>query len=110
MTTRCKPGDLAIILYDVPSCTLNIGRVVKVDGPPEVNRRGQTTWLIEPVTNEPYMMNDDVTGEFIGFMPYGATDLEQPDAWMMPIRPDADGDTTEEKQELVREREFVTCR
>ena len=30
MSTRCKPGDLAIIVQDVPGCEDNIGRVVAV--------------------------------------------------------------------------------
>jgi hypothetical protein len=107
---RCKPGDLAIITYDVPSCTPNIGRLVRVDGPPRVNDRGQTTWLIEPVTTEPYMINDDLTGEFVAFLQYGEKGLEQPDHWMTPIRPGDLDDDADEQEDLTKEREVVTCR
>jgi hypothetical protein len=109
MSNRCKPGDLAIILYDVPSCTPNIGRVVSVSGPPAINRLGQLTWLIQPVTLEPYMMNNR-DGSFLGFAPYQDGKLEHPDAWMLPIRPDTDDDGTDEQEDLTREREVVTCR
>lgn len=33
MSARCKSGDLAIITYDVPVWTPNIGRVVKSAAP-----------------------------------------------------------------------------
>ncbi len=54
MSTRCKPGDLAIIMYDVPQCAANIGRAVEISGPAEYDRHGRLTWLIQPVTAEPY--------------------------------------------------------
>lgn len=85
MSTRCKPGELAIITNDVPSCTPNIGRIVEVCGPPEFNRVGQVTWIIMPVTDEPYMVNDQ-DGHFVGFMDYQEIGIEHPDEWLMPIK------------------------
>lgn len=100
MTTRCKPGDLAIIIRDVPQCADNIGRFVEVSGPPAVNRYGQTTWLIQPVTPEPFLINsyDDDSVRFMGWQEPG---IEQPDVWMLPIRPDDLFDETDENRELV---------
>lgn len=106
MNTRCKPGDLAVIINEVPSCTGNIGRLVRVDGPPRINDRGQLTWLVEPVTAEPFMVNDDLTGEFLRFKGPEDNDLEHPDGWMLPVRLDDDHET----EEVVdNEREVVTC-
>jgi hypothetical protein len=85
--SRCKPGDLAMITRDVPSCKENIGRIVRVSGPPGFNRHGQLTWLIQPVTAEPYLVNDAL-GEFVRFMEFQEPEIEHPDIWMMPIRPD----------------------
>ena len=84
MNTRCKPGDLAIIRYDVPGCENNIGRIVLVRPPAAIDYKGQLTWLITPVTDEPYIIDNPDTGEF-RFMEYGELDIEQPDDWMTPI-------------------------
>lgn len=100
MSARCKPGDLAIITYDVPVCTPNIGRVVKVSGPSIVNRRGQLTWLIQPVTLEPYMINNS-DGTFKEFMALDDETIEHPDEWMMPIRPENETDDVEQVLALV---------
>ena len=101
MTTRCRPGDLAIIIREVPQCTDNIGRIVEVSGPPSVNCYGQTTWVIQPVAPEPYLINTyhDIA---VRFMEWQEPDIEQPDVWMLPIRPDDLLDETEEDRKLVR--------
>ena len=83
--SRCKPGDLAMITHDVPSCSANIGRVVVISGPPELDWQGQLTWLIQPVTDEPYMINDRESN-FVGFMGFQEYGIEHRDAWMVPIR------------------------
>ena len=100
MTTRCKPGDLAIILYDLPECTDNIGRMVEVSGPAATGEDGLTTWLIQPVTPEPFLINNS-EGKFVRFMDWQEHGIEHPDAWMVPIRPDDLLDETEEDRELV---------
>jgi hypothetical protein len=106
---RCKPGDLAIITYDVPSCTANIGRVVQVSGPAAIDFNGRLTWLIQPVTLEPYMIND-WDGEFARFMDYQESTIEHPDTWMTPIRPDDLDEDTDQQEDVTREKEVVTCR
>ena len=97
MSTRCKPGDLAIIRYDVPGCEANIGRIVLVRPPAAIDYKGQLTWLVTPVTPEPYIVDNPYTGEF-RFMEFGESDLEHPDDWMIPIRPEEEDD--EDQQDI----------
>jgi len=86
MSTRCKSGDLAIIAYDVPGCESNIGRVVHVRGPLAIDDRDHWTWLITPVTPEPYIVDIPETGGF-RVMEADDTQIEHPDVWMVPIKP-----------------------
>jgi hypothetical protein len=109
MKTRCKSGDLAVITRDVPSCTPNIGRIVAVSGPAAVDRWGHVTWLIQPVTPEPYMINDHL-GRFVGFMKFGETGIEHPDDWMMPVRPGKPDEDADEQENRVTDKEVVSCR
>ncbi len=99
MSARCKPGDLAMITHDVPSCAENIGRIVKVSGPPDINSDGCLTWIIEPVTLEPYMINDRF-GNFVGFMDFEEGGIEHRDAWMVPIAPGAEDESSEVTEPL----------
>jgi hypothetical protein len=89
MTTRCKPGDLAIILHDAPQCAANIGRVVEIFGPPAIDRHGRLTWLIKPVTPESYWVNNS-RDDSIRPMTDEDQDIEHPDEWMQPIQPGHD--------------------
>ena len=84
MSTRCKPGDLAIIMYDVPQCAANIGRVVEISGPAEYNRDGRLTWLIRPVTPDPYLIHTRHDGT-VRVMKYPEPGIEHPDEWMSPV-------------------------
>lgn len=84
MTTRCKPGDFATILHDAPQCAANVGRVVEIFGPPAINSHGCLTWLIKPVTPEPYWVNNS-SDDSIRPMTDEDKDIEHPDDWMRPI-------------------------
>jgi hypothetical protein len=75
-TTRCRPGDLAIITRDEPGYQENIGRIVEVHGPARQDSATGTTWLIVPVTRQPYAVMTK-RGK-----------LYSVDAWMLPIRGD----------------------
>ena len=97
MKTRCKPGDLAIIISDVPQCTANIGRVVAVSGPPARDKNGHITWLIQPVTPEPYLINT-FHDDSVRFMRWQESRIEHPDEWLMPIRPEEQRDEMEETE------------
>jgi hypothetical protein len=87
MNTRCQLGDLAIIAYDVPGCEYNIGRVVTVRGPAAIGYKGHLTWLITPLTAEPYIVAIPEAGAFC-FMEPDKMLVEHPDDWMIPVDPD----------------------
>lgn len=93
MTTRCKPGDLAIILHDAPQCVANVGRVVEVFGPAAIDHHGRLTWLIKPVTPEPYWVNNS-RDDSIRPMTDEDQDIEHPDEWMQPIQAGHDTNVT----------------
>ena len=104
MSTRCKPGDLAIIRYDVPGCESNIGRIVLVRPPAAIGHKGQVTWLITPVTPEPYIVDNPDTGEY-RFMEPGDFNIEHPDDWMIPIRPEDVEDNQKNAEETTLQKE-----
>ncbi len=98
MTTRCKPGDLAIIMYDEPQCAANIGRLVEVSGPLAIDVSGKATWLIQPITPEPYLINtwyDDS----VRFMDYQEQGIEHPDEWMLPVGTEPEHETVEQRED-----------
>jgi hypothetical protein len=109
MKTRCNPGDLAVITRDVSSCAQNIGRVVAVSGPMELDPCGHVTWLIQPATPEPYMINDH-SGRFVRYMDPGETGIEHRDDWMMPFRPGKPDENVGEQENRVTNKEVVSCR
>jgi hypothetical protein len=104
MSTRCKPGDLAIIMYDVPQCTSNIGRLVEISGPPAFNRRKQLTWLIQPVTPEPYLINTS-HDDSVQVMGYPEPGIEHPDEWMLPIGAESADEAVEQREDTPEEIE-----
>lgn len=66
MNLRCKSGDLAIIIYDTPECSSNIGRVVEVRGPVEFNSLyyiNVQCWLIKPIHRNLYKVEYTIKGE-----------------------------------------------
>lgn len=87
MSTRCKPGDIAIITREVTGCEANVGRMVHVRGPDEIDKQGRLTWLITPVDPEtPWLVGDGKGGTYI--MKVGDMSIEHPDDWMAPVRSD----------------------
>jgi len=104
MSTRCKPGDLAIIMYDVPQCAANIGRVVEISGPAEYDRHGRLTWLIQPVTPEPYLINT-YHDDSVRVMGYPEPGIEHPDEWMLPIGAESADEAVERKEDTPEEIE-----
>ena len=86
MRTRCKPGDLAVILFDEPECLGNVGRLVRVHPTLQVNQElNLDCWLIVPLTDDDWFVSMG-DGSICAF-PVGLEDrIEHPDAWMMPIR------------------------
>lgn len=92
MRTRCKHGDLAVIIKDEPELFgVNLGRVVKVNGPvrlcnaPHDRNRGRPLWEVQPVTLDPMPFIDAESGgikaDRAGFY------ILHPDDWLLPIKP-----------------------
>ena len=86
MQTRCKPGDMAVILYDEPSCLCNVGRLVKVHPSLMLNKvLNLDCWLIEPIQNGPWALSEE--DGTVTLTPVSLADrIEHPDCWMLPIR------------------------
>ena len=85
--TRCRPGDLALVIHDEPCCASNIGRFVEVDGPLELNLDlNLPCWLIRPVVRAPYAVTDEKGCSF-RLVDWGSL-VEHPDAWLLPVRRD----------------------
>jgi hypothetical protein len=86
MKLRCTPGCLAIVIKDTDPCRQNIGRVVVVRAPVEINRQLRLPcWLIRPVTSAPYfveyLMKNTVRAERV----FWKSRVEHPDAWLLPL-------------------------
>jgi len=87
MKLRCKEGDLALVIREDTGCDTNVGKLVRVAGPVEMNDRGQQTWLIEPVKHEDWW-SVSVAGEPYQRAVTFASRVEHPDDWLLPIDPE----------------------
>ncbi|WP_157667686.1 hypothetical protein [Comamonas serinivorans] len=98
MRLKCKPGDLAIVVHDEEVCSANIGRLVRVEGPPEVHAHyGRVCWLIYPVDPRPWwVMRSSGPVQLVITARHF---IDHPDAWLMPVGP--------EGQALKRRRRAV---
>ena len=84
---RCRPGDLAIVVRDEPGCEGNLGRIVEVDGPLQVNLKlGLACWLIRPICGVLWTVTEPggCRMEFVN----GRSRIEHPDAWLLPVQRD----------------------
>jgi hypothetical protein len=88
MKTRCKPGDLAIIIRDEAGCEKNIGKVVEVSGPMRLSETKGPQWLIRSVSPSitwyikkaaPSTEVRKSRGLRFSYL------IDHPDAWMVPI-------------------------
>ena len=88
MTLRCKDGDLAVIVGELPGCEANIGRIVQVRGPAHISEQcgDLLCWVIKPIDRKKMLIlyipdilvSDHVTWRM---------DIKLPDCWLIPIRP-----------------------
>jgi hypothetical protein len=84
MKTRCKPGDLALVVFDTPACADNVGRVVRVQGPLAFNcAYDKHCWLVEPVVQSPYAV-EEKAGVRRAVVLFDHR-IEHPDSWLVPI-------------------------
>jgi hypothetical protein len=88
MSTRCKPGDLAVIIHDEPGCEANIGKIVRVEGPLFTSPERGAQWPIRPArARGTWLFLDGVGGLLVKRRNGLRRDDEvvHPDAWMTPI-------------------------
>lgn len=86
MQARCKPGDIAVILYDEVECLSNVGRLVRIHPSLALNQElNLDCWLIEPLDSAAWSVSD--SDGTVALEPIGLADrIEHPDCWMLPIR------------------------
>lgn len=88
MKTRCKPGDLAIIVRDEIGCEKNIGKVVEVSGPIRHSKTKGPQWLIRsasPRTTWYFKCSASSTEVRKRRGLRFSHEVDHPDAWMIPI-------------------------
>jgi hypothetical protein len=82
---RCWPGCIAFVVNDTNACRMNIGRLVAVRGPVQINRDLELPcWLVRPLSRAPYAIEHQVELT-IGRVSWKSR-AEHPDAWLTPIR------------------------
>lgn len=86
METRCKPGDIAVIIYDEPDCLANVGRLVRVHPTLQLNLDlNLFCWLIEPLDADPWYVSE-ADGRITVEVVNASSQAEHPDLWMLPIK------------------------
>lgn len=89
MQLICRDGDLALVVQDEDVGVANIGKLVRVKGPMNFNQQlRRVCWLIEPVKAEMWSWTTTAGVLKTGIVAF-ATNVEHPDAWLSPLRPDA---------------------
>ena len=84
---RCRDGDLAVIIKDTPECHLNIGRIVRVKGPPRKIIKSQMAgWRIRPIRRT-VLSVEELDGRLVREVVNWNSRVFHEDAWLMPIRP-----------------------
>lgn len=80
MRTRCKVGDLAVIIEEEPGLETNIGRVAWVHEGPYLDGEYGPVFVIKPASNGPLgcLCRD-------GSVSFSAERSYHPDAWMFPV-------------------------
>ena len=101
MTLRCKDGDLAVIVGELPGCEANIGRIVQVRGPAHLSEQcGELLcWVIRPISRKK-MINLYIPDILISERVTWKSDIKLPDCWLLPIRPPEEEKDTVEIESL----------
>ncbi len=88
MDYRCKDGDLAIVIQDEPICAGNVGKLVQVRGPILLNSRLKLMcWLIKPVNRQLWHCARSGGEHYTSYVTW-KKQIEHPDSWLLPLRPD----------------------
>lgn len=102
MGLRCKDGDMAVIVGDVPGCEGNIGCIVQVRGP-TVQLCGYICWRIKPLDKRKILIREH-NGKIVSEKVFWNSRIQHPDCFLVPIRPPEDGKTIETSNDLKIER------
>jgi hypothetical protein len=102
MGLRCKDGDMAVIVGDVPGCEGNIGCIVQVRGP-TIKLSGYICWRIKPLDNRKILICE-FKGVIVSEKVFWNSRIGHPDCFLLPIRPPEDGKTIEISNDLKIER------
>lgn len=103
MQARCKPGDIAVILYDEPECLMNVGRLVRVHPSLALNEElNLECWLIEPLDGSTWAVSESDGSISFAILDHDDR-IEHPDAWMLPIKDDS---LPKESTSVMSEEEF----
>ncbi len=101
MKLICADGDLALVIYDEPGCDENIGKVVRISGPVEINRELQLAcWLIRPLHAHRWRVST-LQGELVTQRVTWKSRVEHPDKWLLPLRPQSPDSVWWEMQEEI---------
>lgn len=90
---NCKPGDLAVIVCDPDCGGVDVGKIIKVVKAIGVNRFGNFEWECKSEGSK----LDGTLG--VGGKRAYSFVSDIPDAWLRPIRPDSEPETTEREVE-----------
>jgi hypothetical protein len=102
MNLRCKDGDMAVIVGDVPGCEGNIGCIVQVRGP-TIRLSGYICWLINPLDNRKIQIRE-FNGLIVSEKVFWKSKIHHPDCFLVPIRPPEDDKAIEAQIDLQIER------
>lgn len=99
MKLRCREGDQAIIIREEAGCDMNIGRVVTVHGPVWFTEERGPTWLIVPVQADTWAVGSYIGGPVWHGRITLENEIEHPDDWLLPLRPEQETDAARGKAE-----------
>ena len=83
---HCRPGNLAVIVQDVPECRANIGQIVRVlceytEFPDEMGFH----WLVEPQSSQPSPVLVGISGKIQSVLVYDNANRAHHDGWLRPL-------------------------
>ena len=102
MGLRCKDGDMAVIVGDVPGCEDNIGCIVQVRGP-TIKLSGYICWRIKPLENRKLLIRE-YNGVIVSEKVFWNSKIRHPDCFLLPIRPPENEKSVETSTDLQIER------
>lgn len=102
MGLRCKDGDMAVIVGDVPGCEDNIGCIVQVRGP-TIKLSGYICWRIKPLDNRKLLIRE-YNGVIVSEKVFWNSKIRHPDCFLLPIRPPENEKSVETSSDLQIER------